>query len=176
MRSGPGAARTILLFHIISARPSKQPLMVRTFRKVYGARLLCLFLQEQKKDIIISPGPLANSCCVFELCSFSSVWLAWRTKKSPLSIPKKFGVGWIRKIITGDHDADYSFGCTCDLRALSDILRRATSSGGPHLLKGLSPHHLLDLLPLFTFSFTHTSVFAAYTFDVFAHSLHRECT
>ena len=31
MRSGPGAARTILLFHGISARPSKQPLMVRTF-------------------------------------------------------------------------------------------------------------------------------------------------
>ena len=27
MRSGPGEARTILLLHIISARPSKQPLM-----------------------------------------------------------------------------------------------------------------------------------------------------
>ena len=39
VRSGPGAARTILLFHIISARSSKQPLMVRTFLKVYGARL-----------------------------------------------------------------------------------------------------------------------------------------
>ncbi len=34
-RSGPGAARTILLVHIISARPSKQPLMARTFLKVY---------------------------------------------------------------------------------------------------------------------------------------------
>jgi hypothetical protein len=34
VRSGPGAARTILLFHIISARPSKQPRMVRTFLKV----------------------------------------------------------------------------------------------------------------------------------------------
>ena len=33
--SGPRAARTILLFHIISARPSKQPLMVRTFLKVH---------------------------------------------------------------------------------------------------------------------------------------------
>jgi hypothetical protein len=32
---GPGEARTILLLHIISARPSKQPLMVRTFLKVY---------------------------------------------------------------------------------------------------------------------------------------------
>jgi hypothetical protein len=72
--SRPGAARTILLFHIISARPSKQPLMVRTFLKVYGARLLFfvsartnkrhhhymergsyfLFLQEQIKDIIIT--------------------------------------------------------------------------------------------------------------------------
>ena len=47
-------ARTILLFHIISARPSKQPLMVRTFLKVYmelGSYFL--FLQEQIKDIII---------------------------------------------------------------------------------------------------------------------------
>ncbi len=35
-------ARTILLFHIISARPSKQPLRVRTFLKtcIYGAWLL----------------------------------------------------------------------------------------------------------------------------------------
>ena len=40
MRSGPGAARTILLFHIISAWPSKQPLMARTFLKVYGTWLL----------------------------------------------------------------------------------------------------------------------------------------
>ncbi len=53
MRSGPGAARTILLFHTISARPSKQPLMLNTFLKVYEARLLFLFLQEQIKDIII---------------------------------------------------------------------------------------------------------------------------
>jgi hypothetical protein len=54
VRSGPGAARTILLFHIISARPSKQPRMVRTFLKVYmelGSYFL--FLQEQIKDIII---------------------------------------------------------------------------------------------------------------------------
>ena len=50
-----GAARTILLFLIISARPSKQPLMVRTFLKVYmelGSYFL--FLQEQIKDIIIN--------------------------------------------------------------------------------------------------------------------------
>ena len=54
MRSGPGAARTILLLHIISVRPFKQPLMVRTFLKVYmelGSSFL--FLQEQIKDIII---------------------------------------------------------------------------------------------------------------------------
>jgi hypothetical protein len=35
VRSGPGEARTILLFHIISVRPSKQPRMVRTFFKVH---------------------------------------------------------------------------------------------------------------------------------------------
>ena len=54
VRSGPGAARTILLFHIISARPSKQPLMARTFLKVYmELGSIFLFLQEQIKDIII---------------------------------------------------------------------------------------------------------------------------
>jgi hypothetical protein len=54
VRSGPGEARTILLLHTISVRPSKQPLMVRTFLKVYmelGSYFL--FLQEQIKDIII---------------------------------------------------------------------------------------------------------------------------
>jgi hypothetical protein len=40
VRSGLGAARTILRFHFISARPSKQPLIVRIFLKVYGAWLL----------------------------------------------------------------------------------------------------------------------------------------
>jgi hypothetical protein len=54
---GGGVSRpgTILLSHIISARPSKQPLMVRTFLKVYmelGSYFLVL--QEQIKDIIIS--------------------------------------------------------------------------------------------------------------------------
>ena len=56
VRSGPGTARTILLFHIISARPSKQTLMIRTFLKVcmeLGSYFLSL--QEQIKDIIIMP-------------------------------------------------------------------------------------------------------------------------
>jgi hypothetical protein len=53
VRSGPGETRTILLLHIISVRPSKHPLMVCTFLKIYME--LCssfLFLQEQIKDII----------------------------------------------------------------------------------------------------------------------------
>ncbi len=55
MRSGPGEARTILLLHIISARPSKQPLMVRNVLKVYmELDSSFLFLQEQIKDIIIN--------------------------------------------------------------------------------------------------------------------------
>ncbi len=50
VRSGPGAARTVLLFDIISARPSKQPLMVRTFLKVYGAWLLfCVSARTNKR-------------------------------------------------------------------------------------------------------------------------------
>ncbi len=51
MRSGPGAARTILRLHIISARPSEQPLMVRTFLKVY------MELGKQRKTS-------SSSCCV----------------------------------------------------------------------------------------------------------------
>ena len=35
VRSGPGAAGTILLFQIISASPSKQPRVVRTFLQVH---------------------------------------------------------------------------------------------------------------------------------------------
>ena len=61
LRSGPGAARTILLLHIISPRPSKQPRMVRTFLKVYmelGSYFL--FLQEQIKDIIIIEKTIAH--------------------------------------------------------------------------------------------------------------------
>ena len=64
VRSGPGEDRTILLLHIISVRPSKQPLntakaklcfcknnkrriiMERTFLKVYGAWLL-FFVSER---------------------------------------------------------------------------------------------------------------------------------
>ena len=56
VRSGSGEARTILLLHIISVSLSKQPLMVRTFLKVYmelGSSFLFL-LQEQIKDIIIN--------------------------------------------------------------------------------------------------------------------------
>jgi GTPase involved in cell partitioning and DNA repair len=78
VRSGPGEARTILLLHIISVRPSKQPLMVRTFLKVYmelGSYFL--FLEEQIKDIIILKR---NDCVLFkapnstETTSFQLLW------------------------------------------------------------------------------------------------------
>ena len=71
VRSGPGAARTILLFHIISARPSKQPPMVRTFLKVYvelGSYFL--FLQEHIKDIIIR---LLNQVPINNIISHASL-------------------------------------------------------------------------------------------------------
>jgi hypothetical protein len=71
VRSGPGEARTILLLHIISVRPSKQPLMVRTFLKVYmelGSYFL--FLQEQIKDIIII-------VCVFITAGPSTKLFTW---------------------------------------------------------------------------------------------------
>jgi hypothetical protein len=71
MRSGPGEARTILLLHIISVSPSKQPLMVRTFLKVYmelGSYFL--FLQEQIKDIIIC----IDEKYLISLCTGKEVW------------------------------------------------------------------------------------------------------
>jgi hypothetical protein len=40
VRSRPGAARTILLFHVISARPSKQPRMVGSTFGVYSFGLI----------------------------------------------------------------------------------------------------------------------------------------
>jgi hypothetical protein len=45
VRSGSGEARTILLFHIISARPSKQARMVRTFLQVHTRPRLLYPLQ-----------------------------------------------------------------------------------------------------------------------------------
>jgi hypothetical protein len=61
VRSGPGEARTILLLHIISARPSKQPRMVRTFLKVY-MELGSYFVSARTliKDIMASSSPHAR--------------------------------------------------------------------------------------------------------------------
>ena len=70
MRSGPGAARarTILLFYIISAEPSKQPLMVRTFPRVYMELGSYFLFQEQKKDIIIIVAKLVHCKCMHGKC------------------------------------------------------------------------------------------------------------
>jgi hypothetical protein len=43
VRSRPGAARTILLFHIISARPSKEAGMVGSTLGVYSFALIFVF-------------------------------------------------------------------------------------------------------------------------------------
>jgi hypothetical protein len=55
VRSGPGEARTILLLHIISVRPSKNPIMVwyvPSSRYIWSSAPI-FFLQEQIEDIII---------------------------------------------------------------------------------------------------------------------------
>ena len=48
VRSGPGAARTILLFHTISARPSKQPRMVGRTLGVYSFGLIFVSARTNK--------------------------------------------------------------------------------------------------------------------------------
>ena len=49
VRSGPGAARTILLFHTISARPSKQPRMVGSTLGVYIFELIFVSARTNKR-------------------------------------------------------------------------------------------------------------------------------
>jgi hypothetical protein len=49
VRSRPGAARTILLFHIISARPSKQPRMVGSTLGVYSFGLIFVSARTNKR-------------------------------------------------------------------------------------------------------------------------------
>ena len=49
VRSGPGEARTILLLHIISARPSKQPHMVGSTLGVYSFGLIFVSARTNKR-------------------------------------------------------------------------------------------------------------------------------
>jgi hypothetical protein len=49
VRSGPGAARTILLFHTISARPSKEPGMVGSTFGVYSFALIFVSARTNKR-------------------------------------------------------------------------------------------------------------------------------
>ena len=76
MRSGPGAARTILLFHTISARAPKQPRMVRTFLKVHARPRLAYALRlshSSTRSLLgatfanLSPHELAWCCVIVEL-------------------------------------------------------------------------------------------------------------
>jgi hypothetical protein len=48
VRSGPGVATTILLFHTISARPPKQPSMVGSTLGVYSFGLIFVFARTNK--------------------------------------------------------------------------------------------------------------------------------
>ncbi len=93
MRSGPGAGRTILLFHIISSRPSKQPRMVRTFLKVYmefGSYFL--FLQEQIKDIIIyGPSGKRTGAKILTRALLCEEETCRATSSRPMD-----GLGWAR--------------------------------------------------------------------------------
>jgi hypothetical protein len=49
VRSRPGAAGTILLFHVISARPSKQAGMVRSTLGVYSFALIVVSARTNKR-------------------------------------------------------------------------------------------------------------------------------
>jgi hypothetical protein len=67
VRSGPGAARTILLFHTISARPSKQAGMVGSTLGVYSFALIFVSARINKRHhhhhrgFIFAPRKLKRS-------------------------------------------------------------------------------------------------------------------
>ena len=67
MRSRPGAARTILLFHIISVRPSKQPRMVGSTLGVYIFGLIFVSARKNKRHhhhhIEVDPQNHSFGCC-----------------------------------------------------------------------------------------------------------------
>jgi hypothetical protein len=64
VRSGPGEAKTIQLLHIISVRSSKQPLMVRTFLKVY-MELGSYFVSARTNKDMLKLRPLVRDCSLF---------------------------------------------------------------------------------------------------------------
>ena len=72
MRSGPGEARTILLFHTISARPPKQPRMVRTFLKVHTRPRLAYALRSQRLLNQVPINKIISLCqnTVHDVCVF----------------------------------------------------------------------------------------------------------
>ena len=61
--SGSGEDRTILLLHIISARPSKQSLMVCTFLKVY-MEIFSHFVSARELYQCCSLPVLSPHCCI----------------------------------------------------------------------------------------------------------------
>jgi hypothetical protein len=61
VKSGPGAARNILLFHIMSASPSKQPRMVSSTLGVYSVGLIFVSVRtfERHHHLLVDRGARA---------------------------------------------------------------------------------------------------------------------
>ena len=88
---------TILLSHIISARPSKQPLMVRTFLKVYmEIGFYSLFLQEQIKDIIINIRGTSSICLAMPLEGLDGIARHLDPVRTPRSVQPICGTTHLR--------------------------------------------------------------------------------
>ena len=86
VRSGPGEAGTILLLHIISARPSKSS------RYIWSS-VPILFLQEQITDITITWWLCSNTTLQgdkslqWDLCTCINSSLAWATRQTSCTLP-----------------------------------------------------------------------------------------
>jgi hypothetical protein len=86
VRSGPGEAGTILLLHIISARPSKSS------RYIWSS-VPILFLQEQITDITITWWLCSNTTLQgdkslqWDLCICINSSLTWATRQTSCTLP-----------------------------------------------------------------------------------------
>jgi len=97
-RSGPGAARTILLFHTISARPSKQPPMVGSTLVVYSFGLIFVSARTNKRHhhlmtpLSFPTAPTTNLGFGWEVLADAGWGWSWGVRTGPGLLGMRGGV------------------------------------------------------------------------------------
>jgi hypothetical protein len=96
VKSWPGAARTILLFHVISARPSKQSCMVGSTLGVYSFGLIFVSARTNKRHHHLQgyQSPRAPS---FPLGDWRGLLPGYPSPRAPQQIPHGYWRGGFRR-------------------------------------------------------------------------------